>query len=349
MLTPDFRFTTMAGRMPAFRRGVRWVPLALVLVSTHAIILSALACSPGSPPIIFTSDRDGNVEVYSVDPDGSNETNLTSSTEDESSPLVSPDGRLIAFQSTGVGQSALEVMRLDGSERTAVSKGSVTHRTHRWSPKSEHIAFIAEDDQGPVSHVANTDGSRPLLLTSIPADEVGDWSGDGRSVAFAVYRGEAQGIWVRNPDGVNEFRVTETPDYSPRWSPDSRRIAFLSNRDGNPELYVMESDGTEAIRLTSTEESEYDISWSPNGKRVLFVSERDGNSEIYVAEADGSGQTRLTYNSARDEGPQWSPDGKKIAFVSYLDGDGEIFVMNSDGKDQVRLTNNDALDTDPSW
>ena len=56
------------------------------------LVVSVAGCSPSPAPIVFTSDRDGNLEVYSVDPDGKNETNLTVSLDDEYSPVLSPSG-----------------------------------------------------------------------------------------------------------------------------------------------------------------------------------------------------------------------------------------------------------------
>ena len=333
------------------RTGPRSVSAALRVIALWLAVLASIAligCGSDRPPIVFTSDRDGSLEVYSVPSEGGEQTNLTNSGDNQSAPRISPDGRLIAVLSGSGTRVGVEVMRLDGSERVQVTVGRGMHRSQRWSPDSDRLAYIVTED-GPVLYVGKADGSEHVLLTSIPGDEVGDWSGDGTSVAFAVHGGTAQGIYTRNPDGVNEKRITETPDYSPIWSPDSKSIAFLSTRDGNPDIYVMEADGSQQRRLTGTEAAEYDISWSPDGKRILFVSEEKGNADIWVTKPDGSKQVRLTENNASDVSPVWSRDGKKIAFVSYLDGDAEIFVMDDDGSNQLRLTNNDAEDTDPSW
>ena len=312
-------------------------------------VLIAAACGTRPSSIVFTSDRDGNLEVYSTNQSGKQQTNLTNSSGDDSSPVLSPSGKLIAFLSTSESGTAIEVMNVDGSGRKAVSQGPEMRRTHRWAPKSDRIAFIVAEAGSPLIYVASADGSTSILLTSIAGDEVGDWSQDNNSVVFSVRSGEEQGIYVRNPDGVNEFRVTETPDFSPVWSPDSERIAFISTRDGNQEIYVMSSDGTDQRRLTNTDTPEYEISWSPNGKHLLFVSERHGEPEIFVMDMDDVTETRLTHNNVVDHQPVWSPRGKKIAFVSYLDGDAEIFIMAADGANQVRVTNNAAEDTNPSW
>jgi Tol biopolymer transport system component len=319
--------------------------LALLLGLPTALMLAFRSSSEHF--IVFTSDRDGNLEIYAATADGRKQTNLTNSPRDEFAPVLSPDRRQIAFLSGS--EAALEVMKADGTVRTRVTLHSGAHRSHRWSPTSQRLAYIVENGAGPLMYVAHTDGSRPARVTDVPGDEVGAWSHNGEVVAFAVRQGDWQGIWTRNPDGVNELRITRTPDYSPIWSPDSSKLAFLSTRDGNPELYVMDADGSDQLRLTETDAPEYQVSWSPDGRRLLFVSERDGNPEIYVTDLDGFNQRRLTFNSARDDQPVWSPDGKRIAFVSYLDGDAEIYVMAADGSNQSRVTSNTAQDTSPSW
>jgi len=320
-----------------------------VMAALVCVAIFTVGCESASDSIFFTSDRDGNSEIYVVDSRGESQINLTETSDDESTPVVSPSRKLIAFRSQSRDQSSVEVMSVDGSARTLINKGFEVHRSQRWSDDSKRIAYVMEQMDGPTIFVATVEEPEPIPLTAIAADEVGDWSDDGNSVVFAVRSGKDRGLWVRNPDGVNEVRLTETADYAPVWSPNSDQIAFLSTRDGNPEIYIMSSDGTDQARITETEADEYDLVWSPNGRQLLFISERDGNPEVYVSGADGKEQIRLTLNSAMDARPVWSPNGKKIVFVSYLDGDGEIFVMKADGSDQIRLTNNEAEDTDPSW
>ncbi|MCH8310516.1 MAG: PD40 domain-containing protein [Chloroflexi bacterium] len=313
------------------------------------LILAALGCSSPASSILFTSDRDGNLEIYSVNVNGEKLTNLTNTQTHEFAPVLSPNHRLVSFLSGVQGNTAVEVMRVDGTERFPLTQGGAEHSSQRWSPSNDRIAYVRQDGSNSNIYVSSVGESKTALLTSISGHQVGDWSRDGNSVTFAVLGGPNQGIYVRNPDGVNEFRVTETPDYNPTWSPDSRRLAFLSTRDGNPEIYVMDADGNNLKRLTESEAPEYDISWSPNGQSILFVSERDGNPEIYTMTKDGARPTRLTFNTTVDNQPVWSPGGKQIAFVSYLDGDADIFIMSIDGKSQKRLTNNSAQDTNPAW
>ena len=322
----------------------------LLALTLAALVLAfAPACGSGQRPLVFTSDRDGNLEIYSAVPGGEAETNITKSSGDQSSPMVSPNGKLVAFKTTSDDNEAIEVISLEDSSRVTTIRGLDEYRTHRWAPSGDRLAYVGRAGTTRAVYLSGLQGSEAMALSAIPSDEVGDWSRNGKTVAFAVRTTEAQGIYVRNPDGVNEVRLTETPDYAARWSPNSRQIAFVSTRDGNSDIYVMSADGSDQRRLTNTEAPEYQVSWAPDGKRLLFVSERDGDAEIFVTSLDGKRQAQLTSNTTKDEQPVWSPDGKRIAFVSYLDGDGEIFVMDADGENQVRVTNNDAQDTSPSW
>jgi|SRR5215207_7168935 len=65
--------------------------------------------------IAFASERDGNGEIYVMDPDGSNQTRLTNNSVTDAFPSFSPDGSRIAFRSDGDGNSEIFVMNADGS------------------------------------------------------------------------------------------------------------------------------------------------------------------------------------------------------------------------------------------
>ena len=302
------------------------------------------------------------MEIYSIDPDSQEELNITDKPEDEHSPVISPDGKWLAFLVGEDDRSSIDVLNLDNRERFTVTKGIGKFLNPRWSPDSKRIVFLRiHPDKGSHVRITSIEQISPADLSDIEASQVGDWSSDGEAVVFSSKDSENTGIHVRNPDGVNQRRLTCAEDYGAVWSPDSRQLAFLSERDGNPDVYVIDRDSldelcadkkdvrSEAYQLTETDEAESDVSWSPDGKRLLFVSERDGNKEIYVMEASGNKQTRLTYNKIADYQPVWSPGGRKIVFVSKLDGDPDIFMMNDEGEDQVRLTNNDDIDVAPDW
>jgi len=286
--------------------------------------------------IVFDSYRDGDQEIYVMNPDGSNQQRLTNRKGPDRHPAWSPDGKRIAFASDREGTMAIFALDPDGSNVTRLTKSAGKH-DDAWSP---------------------------------------EWSPDGKRILFESDRaGNGEDIYVMDADGSNVQRLTHTPgsgkfSSDQAWSPDGNWIAFNSNRSGKQEIYVMSADGSNVKRLTDTPGKNavsYKPAWSPDGKRIAFSSTRDGNSEnlfetveIYTMDADGSNVRRLTHTT--DEGytssdAKWSPDGKKIVFLSgprakswteWLESQ-EIHVMDADGSNVQRLTFNKAYDGHHDW
>ena len=116
---------------------------AAALVWACLAALGSVACDAGSPPVVFTSDRDGNLEVYSVDADGKSERNLTNSPANEFAPVVSPDRTLIAFLSGDGNNVSIEAMRAGGGERWELTSATGKHGSQRWAPDSQRLAYVA--------------------------------------------------------------------------------------------------------------------------------------------------------------------------------------------------------------
>ena len=302
----------------------------LILVIVVVLGLTPLmVCVDAQARIAFSSDRDGNAEIYVMDADGGNPQNLTNNPHDDVSPSWSPDGKQIAFMS-----------RRDGH----VIDGFPTYEIY----------------------VMDADGDNPQNLTNnLHDDWYPSWSPDGKQIAFASRRDGNYEIYVMDADGSNPQNLTNHPlnDRDPSWSSDGERIVFSARRDGHfenehtmtYEIYVMDADGGNQQRLTENRKNDWYPSWSPDGKRIAFTSDRKGdfaNFEIYVMDDDGGNQQRLTENRVHDKEPSWSPDGKRIAFTSDRPGDfqsAEIYVMDDDGGNQQRLTNNRHADVNPAW
>ena len=338
---------------------IRMVQVLVLLAITFG--MTSIGCESSSEaPILFTSDgKSGGrgKDIYSYSPGDGTEYNLSQSSGlSEYDPSISPDGNHVAFLSSDEGRHLLEFMLLDGTERRKLyvfeTDPDVDRVMHAWSPDGKRIAFV---DRASSLFVVNVHSSgtesvtEPARITDLHAHDVGGWSLDGKWVIFSVIDKDLEGIYKRNPNGINEFRLTQTPDTEPLWSPDSKRIAFLSTRDGNKEIYIMREDGSDQRRLTSNDEVESHLAWSPDGKQIMFVSNRDGNTEIYLVGISGGKQIRLTHNVGNDYNPAWSPDGKSIVFVSEFDGDAELIIMDRSGDNQNQITRNEHDDFDPDW
>ena len=295
----------------------------LILASVVALALTSLmVVVDAQAQIVFSSNRDGNYELYVMDAEGKNQRRLTDNRHQDRHPSWSPDGKRIAFTSYSGEQDFVPananpdiyVMDADGKNQQRLTNDPHSEWDPSWSPEGK-IAFTYSNDQ--------------------------NW-------AFRPGR-----IYVMDADGKNQRRLTndDLPEWDPSWSPDGK-IAFTSSGGGRfSRIYVMDADGGNEQRIATDPFSEdWDPAWSPDGKRIAFGSWRDGNTDIYVMNADGENPRRLTRNAAPDWGPSWSPDGKRIVFVSGRDGNWDIYVMNADGPRWVlRLTKDGSDDMDPAW
>jgi Tol biopolymer transport system component len=265
--------------------------------------------------LAFQSDRDGNLEIYTMNADGSGVRRLTRHRDSDLVPSYSASGHLIAFERFSPGEISVDpgrrdvfLMSADGSAENEVAEGG----NPAWSPDGDRIAFEFEGD----IYTVDPEGTNRKRLT-LAADDPA-WSPDGTKIAFSGVRAGRNDIFVMDPDGTDVQRLTNDNlfDEAPAWSPDGTKIAFEKvGQNGNAEIGVMNADGSGQARLTSHPADDRAPAWSPDGTRIAFTSGRDGNAEIYVMSSDGTGQTNVSNHPATDARPNWAviPGEKTLA------------------------------------
>ncbi len=266
--------------------------------------------------IVFLSTRSGNANLWLMEPDGSNQTQLSFNQYGDIYVAWSPDGTQLTFNSGRDGDSEIFIMNADGTNiRQLTANDIFDDRAPRWSPSGEKIAFYSDRDGDYELYTMDLEGSNIQQVTT------------------------DHGIY-----GDYEL-VFMTLD----WSPDGEQIVFASNLDGDKEIYIMDAEGTSIHQLTSNEDVDEFPDWSPTGDQIVFVSDRYGDPEIFVMNTDGSNIRQLTSNNGQSIYPAWSPDGSQIVFSSDRDGDYEIWIMDADGSNQQQLTFNEEKEFLPAW
>jgi Tol biopolymer transport system component len=126
--------------------------------------------------IAFTSNRDGNLEIYKVRPDGTGLTNLTKNPANDHSPSGFPGGRLLAFVSDRDGNSEIYTMNDDGGFPTNIT-GSFSQELHPSLDKTgKWVAFTTDRDGNLEVYVINLSDGSIYNLTRHPAQETSpDW------------------------------------------------------------------------------------------------------------------------------------------------------------------------------
>ncbi len=265
--------------------------------------------TPPASSIVFSSNRDGNFEIYVMNADGSGQTRLTNNPASDVHPVFSADGTRIVFQSDRDGVQQIYVMNRDGSGQTRLTNTSANENSPSVSRVDNRIAFASGRDGNFEIYVMNLDGSNQMRLTiNTEHDFEPAWSPDGTKIAFRSTRDGNEEIYVMNADGTGEVRLTNSPllDRDPTWTPDGR-IVFASVRNNEHGIYVMNPDGTNVTRIPNTGPNDVGPSVSPDGERIVFFGDRvgSGNQEIFVMAADGSGQVNISNNIAFDFDPHW--------------------------------------------
>ena len=329
--------------------------------------------SPDGKQVAFTSEYDGNREVYVMPAEGGTPKRLTISAtlgRDDVSDRMGPNNIVMAWENT---------------------KPLIVFRS-RMKSFNDFIGSL---------FTVGLDAELPQQVP-VPRGGFTSFSPDDSKMAFnRVFRefrtwkhyrgGMADDIWIHDfKTGATE-NLTNNPaqDICPMWGPDNK-IYFISDRDGRMNLFVIDLASKATKQLTSFKD--FDIKFPSIGKDSIVFEQAgyiwrydlksgqatplpieikedlaigrstlvdaskhiesvnlapDGERTIVVARGDifsvpakeGTPRNLTKTSNAHERDAVWSPDGKWIAYNSDVTGENELYVRAQDGKgDAVQLT-----------
>ena len=166
---------------------------------------------------VVSFHRPHDFDVYLINADGSGQRNLTRVWGlDDPLPVWTPDGQKIAFASKRDGNWELYVMNADGRGRRNLSRNAANDTSHGAVPgrRTGGSSSLAPDRNARTAaatpvYVINADGSG----AAVPDTRAGQpgWSPDGRKISFTSKREYWAEIYVMNPDGSGQQRLTRSP------------------------------------------------------------------------------------------------------------------------------------------
>jgi Tol biopolymer transport system component len=269
---------------------------------------------PVEPALVFQTNRDGRIEIYTMNSDGSGAKRLTDNPGVDIMPRWSPDGTQIVFVSVraGLGRE-LYVMNADGTDQRRLTDLGTNPGFPDWSPDGSRIAFHAARGDGNFDiFTMNADGSDVRRLTTTGSQLRPRWSPDGSRIAFGWFQSTATGICcghigIMNDDGSGFRIVTHGPEnLDADWSPDGRRLAFSrwhsmhGGMMGNLVLTIINADGTGERMLGTNTMNTFGASWSKQTGRIYFMSTMTGNEQIYSVRDNGSDLRRVSSSITGD-------------------------------------------------
>ena len=317
----------------------------VVLLALLALVGLALAVVGTGPrirvPVLPAADRaiafQEGATIVVAHLDGSDRHRISGDVPFAYGPLVSPDGKLVAFiaprAATETG-GRLIVAAIDGSAPLidaslgwSVIPGQVPSVS--WSPDSSQLAFAANDDG--VSRIFLTRsigaGVVPITDRTVQAD-LPAWSPDGTRLAFRVTEPDNvhRHIWIYHPDGASLESLNDmvAPDSSlakPNFSPRNGELSYAVNYGfGSQTRALVDSGFTHTTELWTAGLGGYPdaaIPFSPDGTRLAFITATDGVvvADDPVQQGVGNpayvGQLRRLGDVA-DCWIEWVPDGTAL-------------------------------------
>ena len=288
------------------------------LLILHVDVFPVFARAPTTPKILFTSSRDGNREIYIMNPDGSEQIRLTDHPGNDLNAVWSPTGEQILFVSDRDGNRDLYLMDPDGSNIRRVFKKELKRPNTRrdgptWSPDGKQIAYM----------YTNWDKDIDIIrITNL---------------------GEQEESFLAN-------------GLSPAWSPDGAEIAYSPLEDGKITLIDVRTGAQKRILPRKELGGQLMPSWSASGGKLTFawnnnplppdLKQEDGLPEgwadkrtIYIVNRDGTGLKQLVDEAGpMARRPELSPDGEEVLYTQEIKERDQIFKVDVRSGVRTQLT-----------
>ena len=328
--------------------------------------------SPDGKWIAFSSDRNGNLDVFILPSEGGPARQLTFHSADDTVQGWAPDSRGVLFASQrgedfmgklytvgidgGMPRNAGADMGVWATYSPDGRKMAINRRAQSYWRKYYRGSYQTDVTVMDVAAKTFTDVTDFDGMDSWPM-----WSQDGHIYFVSDREGNGlTNVWRAPEAGGKAERVTSFKTGDVRWpamSADGKTIVFehefglwkleVGSRKVSQiklDISAETQENLAEIRDFNSQADDYDL--APSGRRIAFSI----HGEIFTAPTDEGDLRQITDGPSRDRDPEYSPDGKSVAFVSDRSGREEIYIASVDGGgDPQKITDIDALKFSLAW
>jgi Tol biopolymer transport system component len=164
--------------------------------------------------------------------------------------------------------------------------------------------------------VANSDGTRPVQLTSIDGAATGSpsWSPDGRWIVFdSRLQGRADIYVISAEGGTPRLLTVDSHNTIPSWSQDGRHVYFSSTRGSGQQMWKLPLEGGNAVQVTH---SVANACFESSDGRLLYFSKVRGALGIWYMPVAGGEEKHIDEIDKGIYGRSWGLLKKGIFFIA---------------------------------
>ena len=279
--------------------------------------------------IYFISDRDRtmNIFVYNI---RTKQTEKVTNYTDYDVKFPSSNGQIIVYEHGGY------LYKLDPKTRKS-EKISITLTSDNIYARKEMkrvadnltAASLSPDGhrlvvtaRGEVFDIPAEKGvTRDITRTPGANEREGEWSPNGKQIAYISDRTGETEIWLQSVEGGDPIQLTQNNDTYIRqlmWSPDSKKILYTDRKNR-----IVEVDIASKAKRTVMQNPEgefYEVNYSPDSQWITYTKSGANNmSVIYVYHLTSGKEYPVTEKWYSSSSPVFSTDGKYLIFSSERD------------------------------
>lgn len=289
---------------------------ALSALLAFGLLSTTFARAPQTAKILFTSNRDGNFEIYSMNSDGSEQVNLSQHRAIDYSPVWAPTGEQILFVSNRHGTKDLYLMNADGTNARKVFPKLVGRQHPTWAPNGKQFAYHRYDKLS--IYIASSDQKDEEKLASglWPV-----WAPNGSEIAYVADENfllPAEGVLQVDKPKIQIINLQTNVEevlipgknlmFGPSWSPNSTKIAFSwidldavdplagIEIEDTEAIYIVNRDGSELKQLVGAEDgaASHPI-WAQQGDEIVYEKLVRDTVHLFKIDLDGGTSEQLTH------------------------------------------------------